>query len=164
MHFRPVRIDTDLNRLHSELAEPSRLRLADQHGIGLELDAKSEGSRVFQDFKKILAQENLAAAESENENAGLGHLLEQVLDLGGGHLAVVVVIEIAVNALLVAAVGKIEVRAERHAQPLRPFPHLLHKRAHGRSCSFAGGIFAMGSSEINKMPCLPRSPASASPS
>ena len=71
---------------------------------------------MLEDFEKIFAQENLAAAQGQEEDAGVGDLIEQILDLGGGHLAMIVVIEIAVHAALVAAVGQIELRAERDVQ------------------------------------------------
>ena len=68
----------------------------------------SRAAGVFEHLEKILAQENFAAAQGQNEDAGFGHLVEQVLDLRGGHLAVVVMIEIAVHAAFVAAIGQVE--------------------------------------------------------
>jgi hypothetical protein len=81
---------------------------------------------MFQDFEEVLAQKNLAAAQSQNKNTGIGHLREQAFDFGSGHLPVVVVVEIAMNALFVAAVGEIELHAEGNAQPPRPIAHFLH--------------------------------------
>lgn len=130
MHLGPVRIDADLNRLHAEIAQPRRLRFPDHHRIGLELDAEGERAGPLQNFEKIFAQENLAAAQRQDKDSGVSHLFQQVLDFGGGHLAVVVVIEIAVHALLVAAVGEIELHAERNAQLQCPVAHLLQQRAH----------------------------------
>src|ERR1039458_7232189 len=75
-----------------------------------------------------------------------------MLDFGGGHLTVIIVIEVAVNALFVAAVGEIELYAEGNAQPQRPVAHFLHQRAHLCGCSCTGELLAIGSSEIRRMP------------
>jgi hypothetical protein len=120
-----MRINADLNGFDSKIAKARRLRFADQNCIRLELDAKGESACVFKNLKEVFTQKNLATAESQNEDAGFGHLAEQMLDFGCSHLTVIVVIEITVDALLVAAVGEIELRAERHAQPQRPVAHLL---------------------------------------
>ena len=85
---------------------------------------------VFQKLEKVFAQENLAAAQGEDENAGIGHLFEQMLDLGRGHLPVIVMIEIAVHAALVAAVSEVELHAERNVARQRFFGHLLQKSDH----------------------------------
>src|SRR5580698_8950878 len=88
-----------------------------------------------------------------------------MLDLSGGHLAVIVMIEIAVNALLVAAVSKIQLRRERDAQALCPVAHLLQQRAHGCVCSREGvPLPVIGCSETTSMPCWARFSASASAS
>ena len=60
-----------------------------------------------------LKQEDFAATEGEDKDASLGHLIEQMLDLGSRHLAVIIVIEIAVDAPLVAAIGQVELNTER---------------------------------------------------
>src|ERR1700685_1097443 len=112
MHFGPVRINADLNGLHAEIAQSRRLRFANQYGIRLELDAERKRARTLENFKKILPQKDLPTAAGKNKNARFRHLLQQMLDLHRGHLTVIVVIEIAVHALLVATVGKVELRAE----------------------------------------------------
>ena len=163
MHFRPMRIDADLNRFHSEIAETRRLRFTNQHRIGLEFDAEGKGTRALENFEEILAKKNLAAAKGEDKDAGFGHLFEQVLDFRRGHLTVVLVIEIAVNTLLIATVSEINLRAEGNAQPQRPLAHLLHQGAHGCCCSCTGapvlaiGCSEIGCSEIRRMPCLAKS-------
>jgi hypothetical protein len=63
---------------------------------------------MFKDFKKIPAHQNFAAAQGQVENSGVGHLVEEVLDFRGVHFAVIVVIEIAMDAALVAAVGQVQ--------------------------------------------------------
>ena len=90
---------------------------------------------VLEQFEEILAQENFAAAQGQDEDAGLGHLVEQVLDFGGGHLAVIVVIEIAMDAAFVAAVGEVELDAERNIAGQRFPGHLLREV---RSSGFSG--------------------------
>ena len=88
--------------LSSRRRAASRSRMMNR--IRLKLHAKHQMAGVFEKVEEILAQKNLAAAEREDEDAGLGHLVEEVLDLGGGHLAMVVMIEIAVHASFVAAI------------------------------------------------------------
>src|SRR5438132_1419843 len=70
------------------------------------------GASVLDDLQEVLPHKDLAAAEDQEEDAGLGELIEHVLDLGGGHLALVVVVEITVHAALVAAVGDVDMNAE----------------------------------------------------
>ena len=82
------------------------------------LTSNPSAARVRQELEEVLPQQQLAAAEDQEQRAGRGELVEDRLDFGGGHLAVVVVIEIAVDAALVAAVGEIELHRERNA--LRP--------------------------------------------
>src|SRR5450755_1001111 len=106
MNFRTVRVNADLDRVNAEIAKSGRLALTDQHGVSLELHAKHQTPRVFEKVEEILAQKNFAAAEGQNKNAGVGHFIEQVLDFRGRHLAMIVMIEIAVHATLIAAVGQ----------------------------------------------------------
>ena len=40
MHLGPVRVNADLNRFHSQITQARCLRFADQHRIGLQLDAE----------------------------------------------------------------------------------------------------------------------------
>jgi hypothetical protein len=156
--LRPVRVNADLDRFDAEFAEAGGLVLADEQRIDLELHAKHQTAGVFEKVEEILAEKNLAAAEREDEDAGIGHLVEQVLDLRGGHLAMVVVIEIAVHTALVAAVGQIELDAERDVQLQRLIRHLLQQSAHRDSPApgLRGGI---GSSEICRISWLANSRA-----
>jgi hypothetical protein len=147
--LRPVRVNADLDRFDAEFAEAGGLVLADEQRIDLELHAKHQTAGVFEKVEEVLTQKNLIPAEREDEDAGLGHLAEQVLDLRGGHLAKVVTIEIAGQAALVA-VGPIELDAERNAQLQSLIGHLLQQSAHRDSPApgLRGGI---GSSEICSM-------------
>src|SRR5262249_54884068 len=106
------------------------LRLADQDAVRLDLHGKQELPRVLQDIEEVRPQKDLAAADREEEDTGLGKLVQHVLDLGERHLTVIIVIEIAVDAPLVAAVRDVELHAERDAQAERLGAHLLHQRAH----------------------------------
>src|SRR5437867_12866680 len=54
------------------------------------------------------AEKDPAAADRQEEDARGGELIEDVLDLGERHFAVIVVIEVAVDAALVAALGQVE--------------------------------------------------------
>jgi hypothetical protein len=45
--------------------------------------------------KKSNAHEHFAAAEDQKEDPGLGQLIQHALDLGGGHFAMIVMIQIA---------------------------------------------------------------------
>ena len=74
------------------------------------------------------------------------------LDLGGGHLAVIVMIQIAVNAAFVAAVSDIEMNRHGHAQIQGPLAHFLHQ-AHAASVGAAEEALS-GISETIKMPWL----------
>ena len=99
------------------------------YAIGLDLNVEKQAPGILHDFQEILAHEDLAATENEEKHAGFGELIEHVLDLGRGHLAFVVVIEIAMNAAFVAAVGDVEVNAEGNAQLHRLIVH-LDQQAH----------------------------------
>src|ERR1700726_2899871 len=89
-----------------------------------------------------------------------------MLDLHGGHFAVIVVIEVTVNALLVATIGEIELRAERDTQPQGSLAHLQHQGAPRFSCSeaLATSFCEIGCSEIKRMPWLARFSANSSAS
>ena len=86
-----------------------------------------------------------AAAQGEKKYAGIGKLIEHSLDLGRGHLAVVVVVKIAVHAAFVAAIGDIEMNGDGDAKVegfLTGFDHQAHAEAWG----------AKGRSETSRMP------------
>jgi hypothetical protein len=160
--LRPVRVNADLDRFDAEFAEAGGPALADEKRIDLELHAKHQTAGVFEKVEEVLTQKNLTPAEREDEDAGLGHLVEQVLDLRGGHLAKVVTIEIAGHAAFVAAVGPIELDAERKAQLQSFIGHLLQQSAHRDSPApgLRGGI---GSSEICSMAGLAVWPVNTHP-
>src|SRR5208282_2949238 len=80
---------------------------------------------------------------------------QNIFDFGRGHLAVVVVIQIAVDATLVATVSDVQMHADRNAQAQGLLVHLCQK-AH---CASGGeaGKFVMGWSDTMRMPCWERS-------
>src|SRR5258707_5709719 len=108
-----MRINADLNRFHAQSAKPLCFLGANHDTIGLEFDAEGAQSRVLQDLEKIPAHQDLAATEGEIEDTGIGHLIEKVLDFRCGHLAVIVVVKVAMNASFVAAISQIQLDAER---------------------------------------------------
>ncbi len=57
--------------------------------------------------------------DCQEEGLGGGELIEEAGDLGERHLAVIVVIEVAVDAPLVAAAGQIQLSAQEGARPQR---------------------------------------------
>src|SRR5713226_4989796 len=113
-----MRVHADLDRVYAKIADPQRFLFVDHNRVGLDLDVKHETPRVFDNLKEVAAHEDLAAAESDKENACFGQLIEHVLDFCGRHLAVVVVIEITMHTTLVAAIRNIHVhgdgRSEEH--------------------------------------------------
>src|SRR5678815_540910 len=145
-----MRVNADLDALDSELTEAARFRLANHGGVGLHLDVKEQTARVFDQFKKVAAEEHFAAAERQEKDASVRELIEDGLDLRGRHFAVVVVIEVAMNAALVAPVGEIEMSGEWNARiegPLRHFLNESHRAGSRRAAD------SMGWSETRRMPC-----------
>ena len=69
-------------------------------------------------------------ADGEEEDAGGRELVERGFDFGGGHFAVAVVVEIAMFAALVAAIGDVEVDGERDAA-FESFAIEIGDEAHG---------------------------------
>jgi len=163
--LRPARANADRHRFVAEFAEAGGPALAAEKRIGLELHANHQTAGGFEKVEEVLPQKNLTPAEREEEDDGLGHLLEQMLDLldlRRGHLAKVVMSEIAGHAALVAAVGQIELDAERDAQLQSFIGHLLQQSAHCDSPALGlrGGI---GSSEICSMAGLAAWPVNTHP-
>ncbi len=131
-----VGVDGDLDLLDAELLEADGFLVADHDGVGLELDVEAEGAGVLEDLEAVAAEEGFAAGDDEEEGAAGGEFVEDALDLGGVHLALDVVVEIAVDAALVAAPGDVEVRAEGDAHCGCFLIHLI-EQAHGGSSSGA---------------------------
>src|ERR1700690_1254006 len=82
---------------------------------------------MFEDFEKVATHEHLAATEREKENSGLRQLIENALDFRSGQFTVVVVIEIAMHAALVAAIRDIQMDGERDAQVKRLLTYFRHQ-------------------------------------
>ena len=105
---------------------------------------------MFDEIKKIAAHEDFAAAESDRENAYVREFLQQILYLCGGHLAVIVVVQVTVDAAFVAAVGHVQMDVDGNAQFHCFIVHLLHQTHRGVP---TGTGFSMGASETSRMPC-----------
>ena len=136
VHFGTMRVDADLDRVYVQGADSPCFLFVDHDRVGLDLDVEHETPGVFDNLKEVAAQEDFAAAESEKKNACLGQLIEHVLDFGGRHLAVVVVIEITMHAALIAAIRDIHVHGEGDAQIkcfLAYFGHQGHQGASAAS-------------------------------
>src|ERR1017187_2751077 len=82
----------------------------------------------------------------------MGELFEHIDDFRRRHLAVIVVIEIAMHAALIAAVGDIEVNAEGQAQVQRFLIHLSTK-CHRLSGDREESGCVTGRSDTSRMPC-----------
>src|SRR5271170_4761891 len=151
MNLGTVRVDADLHLLDAQFANAPGFRLADHNAIGLDLDVEQQPARMFHDFEEVAAHEHFAAAKSEEEDSSIRELVQNTCDLGSRHLAVIVVIQIAVDAALVATIGDVEVHADGDAQPQRLLVHLRQK-AHAASGGEAAE-FVMGCSDTRRIPC-----------
>src|ERR1700722_13717190 len=130
MHLGPVRVHADLHRLWRQRLNPVRLALMNHHRIGLQLYAERKPARVLSDLEKIAAHQNLASADGQEEHSGLRHLVEQIFDLRRSHLAMIVMIEITMDATLIAAVSQIKLYTQRNAEAQSLRAHLLHQVGH----------------------------------
>src|SRR5882724_6950864 len=97
--------------MHSQRAEPLRFLLSDQYRVRLELDAEEKRTGVPQDFEEIFAQHDLSTAQCQKKNACFRQLIKEVFDFRCSHLAMVFMVEIAMNTPFVAAVGEIQLNA-----------------------------------------------------
>ena len=110
-----VRVDADLNLLDVEFAKAACFPFADEDGVGFQFYVEAERAGVLDDFENVRTYQWFAAADGEKEDACGCELIESGFDFGGGHFAVAVVLEIAVFAALVAAIGDVEMDGERDA-------------------------------------------------
>ena len=76
-------------------------------------------SRGGQNLVEIRAQENLTPAERQKQRPRARQIVQHLQALRGGQFSLVVMIQIAMHAALVAAVRQVEMHAER--------PVLLHR-------------------------------------
>src|SRR5256885_14625443 len=119
------------HRLHPQFAKPLRFLLPNENAIGLELDAESPQAGVLQDLEEIPAHHDFAAADGEIEDSRVRHLVEKFLDFRGSHLSVIIVVEIAMDTSLVAAISQVQLHAERNVQ-LEGLGGHLHDRSEER--------------------------------
>src|ERR1035437_4526517 len=154
-----MRIDTDLDLLDAELAKSGGFLLVDHHPVGLHFYVEQQLPRPFHDFKKVPAHENFTPTEGEKKYAGIGELGEHIGDFRRRHLAMIVMVQVAMHAALIAAVGDIEVNAERQAQ-LQCFLIHISQKAHRLSGDAEESI--SGLSDTSRMPCWESSSAKRS--
>ncbi len=112
MNFRNMRVNTHLYGFHAQGLDAIRFLFPYQNSVGLQFYTERPQARVFQNFKKIPPHHNFAAADCQVEDAGLRHLVEQVLDFRSGHLAVIVVIQVTVDASFVAPICQVQMRTQ----------------------------------------------------
>jgi hypothetical protein len=122
-----VGVNADLDRIYAQLSNTARLFFVDHDRICFDLHVEHQATRILDDLKKIAAHEDFAATESQEENAGLGQLIKHPFDFERGHLAVVIVIEVAVHAALVTAISDVHVDGERDAEIRRFLTDLAHQ-------------------------------------
>ena len=127
-----MRVDTDLHLVYSQFRHASRFWFPDHDGVGLDPYAEHQLACVLEQFEKITAHQDLAAAEGQEKCSRVREFFQHTLNLARGHLPVIVMVQIAVNTALIAAVRDVEMDGHRHAQFQRPFAHLLHQ-AHAAS-------------------------------
>ena len=67
VHFRDVRVDTDLHRFHAQVLDAVRLLLPYQDAVGLELDAEGPFAGILQNLEEIPPHQDFAAADREEK-------------------------------------------------------------------------------------------------
>src|ERR1700737_1355619 len=112
MNFRPMRVNTDLDGLNAEVAKKIGFFFANHERVCFYFDIEHPLARMPQNIEEIHAHQDFPAAEREKENPRLGKLIEQSLDFFKRHFSVVIVVQIAVHAALVTAIGHIQVNVE----------------------------------------------------
>src|SRR5215470_2288509 len=127
------------------------LFFTDHERVGLDLNAKHQRARILYEIEKVPAHKDFTAAEGKKENTCVSKLAEHGANLRSGHLAVIVMVKVAVNAALVATVGHVKVHAEWHPRIQRPLSDLFHQVHRGPPLTgFAGAM--IGSPETSIMP------------
>src|SRR6266403_2488887 len=125
-----VAINADLHAPHAKFAQLRGTSSRNEQRIGLQADVEMQPPRGGQNFVKIRAQEDFAAAEGQKKSSRARQIIQHLQTLGGGQFPMIVVIQIAVHAALVTAVSQIKMHAER--------PVLLH-RARDQTIHYRGG-------------------------
>src|SRR5579871_1738792 len=147
MHFRPMRVNADLDRLNPDFSEPCSLPLANHDRVRLELYTKLLlQAGILEDLEEVFSQKDFAAAEGQNEDSGVCQFIQQMLDLYCRHLTMVVMIEIAMHTAFIATIRKVELHAERDVQRESLFGQLM-EQAHHLSPNGCLGV-VIGVSEI----------------
>src|SRR6185369_8881874 len=111
----PMRVHADLDLFNSKCSKPLGLMFPDHYRISLHPDVELQVASVLHQFKKIAAHEDLATAECEEEYTGGSELVQDSLYFLRCHFPMIIVIEIAVDATLVAAVGDVKMHTDGNA-------------------------------------------------
>src|SRR5581483_11409879 len=96
-------------------------------------------------FEEVHPHQDFATAQGKEERSGFGELVQHIPDFPGGHLSMIVVVEVAVHASLVAAIGDIQMNSQGDTKLQGALVHLLQQ---GHAAS------SMGESESTRMPCF----------
>ena len=129
--FRPMRVDADLHAFDAQRADALRPAPPGSGSALVLILTENISRRACSRMSKRSGRRKISPPlRVRKKTPAAANCVEQILDLGERHLAVIVVIEVAVHAPLVAAVGQVELRAERDAKAQRPGTHFPHQRAH----------------------------------
>jgi hypothetical protein len=122
VHLRVRREDRELHRQRLERGQALHLRLGEADAVGEDAVGEAAATRVLGDVEEIGPHHDLAARQRQVEPAHVGQLVEHMTDLverqlAAAHLPLAPVLDdaVAVHALLVAAIGQLEVDVERRA-------------------------------------------------
>jgi hypothetical protein len=80
---------------------------------------------VLQDLEAIPPEQWFSSADAQEKSSRISELADHILNLGCRHFAFAIVIEIAMDATLIAAPCDIEVRAQRDALLSRLLRHFV---------------------------------------
>src|ERR1700731_4138320 len=130
MNFRPMGVNADLNRLDAEFAKKIGFFFANHERVGFFFDIEHPLARMPQNIEEIHAHQDFAAAQREKEDSRLGKLIKQSLHFFKRHFSVVIMVQIAVHAALVTAIGNIQVNVEGHTEPHGPGVEFFHQSGH----------------------------------
>ena len=124
-----MRVDTDLHLVYSQFRHASRFWFPDHDGVGLDPYAEHQLACVLEQFEKITAHQDLAAAEGQEKCSRVREFFQHTLNLARGHLPVIVMVQIAVNTALIAAVRDVEMETSA-----RPVPTPFRSSPASSSC------------------------------
>jgi hypothetical protein len=117
--------DRQLHRQRLERGEPLDLRLGEAYAVREDAIGEAASARVLGDVEEVGPYHDFAAGEGQVECAHVRQVVQQAPDLVerqlvAAHLLLAAVLDdaIAMDALLVAPVGQLEVHVERRPIPV----------------------------------------------